>query len=425
MFLNIFYLNSFKIIKKQIYPLKMFSISTSSSISSSISLKEKEKELFNILTTFIKENNLRNIVLRVAGGWVRDKLLGLKGKNDIDIALNNISGSKFVEMFLEWYCKKENKTLNYYIVELNPEKSKHLETATMKLNNFEIDFCGLRTENYTINSRIPQIDFGTPIEDAYRRDLTINSLFYNLNTNEIEDFTQRGLKDLREGKISTPLPPLITLQDDPLRCIRIVRFANRFNFTIEPELIEACRDVSVHESLQRKVSRERISQEIHQIIDHSSSSINAIPLLYELNLLQYILSTPPSHSLYRYFEKYPTNKWNWRYLWTPRKTPRSEIETNSESIDKIKLINLVSSWIYDMTKEPISLLDLTNLLNSSNSVNSCFEFDGYVDINRLCQVSVCLNILTYLLNESNILNPINMNLSEETIIKNHKLQRYF
>lgn len=44
-----------------------------------------------------------------------------------------------------------------------------------------------------LDSRIPTIDIGTPEEDAYRRDLTINSLFYNVNEQKIEDFTGKGI----------------------------------------------------------------------------------------------------------------------------------------------------------------------------------------------------------------------------------------
>lgn len=49
----------------------------------------------------------------------------------------------------------------------------------------------LRSENYVQNSRIPTITYGTPKEDAFRRDLTINALFYNINENKIEDFTEK------------------------------------------------------------------------------------------------------------------------------------------------------------------------------------------------------------------------------------------
>ena len=68
---------------------------------------------------------------------------------------------------------------------------------------------------------------GTPEQDAYRRDLTINSLFYNINTATVEDFTGRGVSDLQLCIIRTPLEPQATFIDDPLRILRAVRFAAR------------------------------------------------------------------------------------------------------------------------------------------------------------------------------------------------------
>jgi tRNA nucleotidyltransferase (CCA-adding enzyme) len=55
--------------------------------------------------------------------------------------------------------------------------------------------------------------FGTPEQDATRRDFTINALFYNINTGAVEDFTGRGLEDLRTGVIRTPLAPKETFLD--------------------------------------------------------------------------------------------------------------------------------------------------------------------------------------------------------------------
>ena len=60
-----------------------------------------------------------------------------------------------------------------------------------------------------------------------RRDLTINALFYNVNDGQVEDFTGRGLRDLQNRVVDTPLDPLVTLKDDPLRSLRAVRFAAR------------------------------------------------------------------------------------------------------------------------------------------------------------------------------------------------------
>ena len=54
-------------------------------------------------------------------------------------------------------------------------------------------FVNLRSEEYSNNTRIPTIKFGTPEEDALRRDFTINSIFYNINEDKIEDFTKKGI----------------------------------------------------------------------------------------------------------------------------------------------------------------------------------------------------------------------------------------
>lgn len=259
-------------------------------------VRPDEEELFTTIRRFVIDEKLGTTV-RVAGGWVRDRLLGLTGKNDIDLALDNMSGSRFASALAAWYEKKGKPTLRYHVVQFNPEKSKHLETATMRLGKFEVDAVQLRTESYTKHSRIPQIAFGTPLEDALRRDLTINSLFYNLNSGSVEDCTGRGLEDLRRGMICTPLPPLVTLQDDPLRAFRAVRFACRFNFSLDEDLERACLDPSVHSAVVNKVSPERVSQEMHAMLDHPTGAARAMLLLHRLRLLHCILPTPPKEAL--------------------------------------------------------------------------------------------------------------------------------
>jgi len=96
----------------------------------------------------------------------------------------------------------------YGVIKSNSDKSKHLETAAIKVHDTFIDLVNLRSEKYTEQSRVPVIEIGTPEEDAYRRDLTINALFYNINKQEVEDFTKRGIIDLEERVVKTPLDPL-------------------------------------------------------------------------------------------------------------------------------------------------------------------------------------------------------------------------
>ena len=255
-----------------------------------IELLPEEAELFDMFRRMVKTEKL-NTTVRVAGGWVRDKLLGRAGKNDIDIALDNMTGAQFALKLNEWSLGQGGAAIQFGVIQQNPDKSKHLETATAMLGKFAIDFVNLRTEEYTSTSRIPEIRIGTPEEDALRRDLTINALFYNVNSGTVEDFTGRGIKDLAARVVQTPLPALTTLEDDPLRALRAIRFACRFQFLLAPELVAACQQPSVAAALGAKVSRERVFQEVEQMLAGVSSARAAF-LLHRLGLDKLVLALP-------------------------------------------------------------------------------------------------------------------------------------
>lgn len=108
-----------------------------------------------------------------------------------------------------------------------------------------VDLVNLRKEEYAEDSRIPVMEFGTPEEDALRRDLTINALFYNINEDKVEDFTKMGIEDLKNGFIRTPLEPYTTFKDDPLRILRVFRFASRYSFKCDPEIIECVKNPEI------------------------------------------------------------------------------------------------------------------------------------------------------------------------------------
>lgn len=91
----------------------------------------------------------------------------------------------------------------------------------MKIRGLWVDLVNLRSEEYAHNSRIPTMTFGTPEQDALRRDFTINSLFYNINEGLVEDLTGRGIADMKQGIIRTPLPPRETFLDGMYGSIRL------------------------------------------------------------------------------------------------------------------------------------------------------------------------------------------------------------
>lgn len=213
------------------------------------------------------------LVLRWAGGWVRDKLLGT-GSHDIDVAINTMTGLTFSQ-HLRTFCDDPSNAArhkvgpkdigNLHKIAANPEKSKNLETTTVKVFGLDVDFVNLRTETYAEDSRNPVVEFGTAQEDAQRRDATVNALFYNLHTQLVEDFTS-GLEDLKAKIIRTPLEPLQTFTDDPLRVLRLVRFASRLGFSIDPVARDVMSDPRVLDSLRIKISRERVGVELEKML---------------------------------------------------------------------------------------------------------------------------------------------------------------
>ena len=176
-------------------------------------LKQSEQELFDVLRGAARHAELKT-VMRCAGGWVRDKLLG-KDSVDIDIALDDLLGTEFAK-HLNTYLELQGKVAGRIaIVPANSDKSKHLETAKVRINELDIDLVNLRSETYVSDAahRIPQMTFGTAEQDALRRDFTFNSMFYNINTEEVEDLTGLGKQDLLEGIVRTPLQAKETFMD--------------------------------------------------------------------------------------------------------------------------------------------------------------------------------------------------------------------
>ena len=117
-------------------------------------------------------------------------------------------GEDFAKLIKQHSATSEMQSSNIGVIKCNNEKSKHLETATIRVEGQWIDLVNLRSEKYSEDSRVPEIDIGTPEEDAFRRDLTINSMFYNINESKVEDFTKMGLTDLQNGIIRTPMDPV-------------------------------------------------------------------------------------------------------------------------------------------------------------------------------------------------------------------------
>ena len=229
-------------------------------------------------------------VLRIAGGWCRDRLLG-RHSLDIDIAIDCTSGKAYAVAM-----QNAGALAKVATIAANPAQSKHLETARIRIAGIWIDLVNLRAESYASDAahRIPEARYGTPREDALRRDLTINALFFNLTTGEFEDATGQGIPDLVDRVLRTPRPPRETFIDDPLRVLRVARFAARLpTFQLHPELYGAARDPTVRDALARKVSRERIGLELEGLCA-AVDPLRGLTALADWNVLGVVLCGPGS-----------------------------------------------------------------------------------------------------------------------------------
>ncbi len=220
----------------------------------------------------------------VIGGFVRDIFLGRPSK-DIDCVTVG-SGIELAEALTERLGRRYTHLAVYRNFGTAQVKHTERNNHTGEVTEMEIEFVGARRESYSHDSRKPVVEDGTLEDDQNRRDLTINDLAICLNHDRFGELIDpfHGVDDLQAGLVRTPLDPDITFSDDPLRMLRAIRFACRFDFKIVPETFEA---IARNRDRIKIISGERIIDELNKIMlcDHPSTGWT---LLQRCGLLQII-----------------------------------------------------------------------------------------------------------------------------------------
>jgi tRNA nucleotidyltransferase/poly(A) polymerase len=197
------------------------------------------------------------------GGKVRDEILGLDSK-DVDYTV--VPSDSLLEQYTE--AEEMFEVLVTYLREskfeiflitpdcftiraMFPKDHKYSGVADFVLARKEV--------GYVPGTRTPIVKPGTLYDDLERRDATLNALAKDGNGNIIDYFN--GLDYLKYGILRTPLDPIKTFDDDPLRIIRFVRFSITKGFTI-PDDIQRVMCEYDYESKMGVVSTERIREEL-------------------------------------------------------------------------------------------------------------------------------------------------------------------
>lgn len=239
-------------------------------------------EVMNIISSIQK-----NVDVFIVGGTVRDLVMSAEAIsdlapmlcgsfscvdfiNDVDIATS--LSIDVIEPLFKCHDIGNNKDFYILVVE---HKGFHFEVS-----NFRTD--GV----YSDGRRPDSVDIIDSFEhDAERRDFSINAMGLDKDGNVVDFF--KGCQDIDLKVIRTVGDPKKRFSEDYLRMLRAVRFATRFDFTIEQKTFEAIK-INAHKI--KEISSERILKELNKMAELSGKKFaHAIDLMYGCGLLQYIL----------------------------------------------------------------------------------------------------------------------------------------
>ena len=235
-------------------------------------LESIKLDVFEIISNEADKLKLETYVV---GGYIRDLILNKELKKDIDIMCVGSGIDLAIQV-----QKRINPNMKVNIF-------KRYGTAMINYEDYQIEFVGSRRESYSKDSRNPNVEYGSFIDDMLRRDFTINTLAVSLNKENYGELvdTFNGINDIDRKVIVTPKNPDKTFSDDPLRMLRAVRFSSQLGFNIDDNTRK-----SIKENSQRLeiLSPERIADEVNKILMSNNPSVGFIEL-EKLNLLKYMI----------------------------------------------------------------------------------------------------------------------------------------
>lgn len=210
----------------------------------------------------------------LVGGGVRDLLLGLHPK-DFDVA-TDATPEQVRKLFGN--CRLIGRRFRLAHVHFGREI---IEVATFRAAHDQEGGEGVTKNGMIVRDNV----YGTLEDDAWRRDFTINALYYNIYDFSVVDYTG-GLKDIESKTIRIIGDANERLQEDPVRMLRAIRFAAKLNFSIEADLSESIKN-NIH--LLDDVPAARLFEEVLKLFLHGHAQAS-YELLKEYDLLKHLFA---------------------------------------------------------------------------------------------------------------------------------------
>ena len=214
------------------------------------------------------------------GGCVRDEILGLKSKDiDFTVVLDNTVQSvdegwdQMVSFLKEEGYQIFLETKDCFTVRAKFPVG-HVNEGLVA------DFVMARKEvGYVLGTRKPILELGSLYDDLIRRDFTVNALAKDMDGNIIDHFN--GVEHLKKGLLVTPLNPMKTMMDDPLRILRALRFSLTKDLEVHTDIMESMKQPDILDKLKKTVSQERIREEITKMM--MCDTIKTMKLLVDID----------------------------------------------------------------------------------------------------------------------------------------------
>jgi poly(A) polymerase len=238
--------------------------------------------LKDFATTIVQTLRQRGFQAYLVGGCVRDLLLGRNPK-DYDVA-TKATPAQVMDIFPETYAV--GAQFGVVLVPAPDRDAVSGDRAELSSKSQAVEVATFRSDIGYSDGRHPdEVRFSLdPREDVARRDFTINGMLLDPLSGEVLDFVG-GRNDLEAGIIRTIGDPEQRFSEDKLRMLRAVRFAARFEYSIEPSTFVAMQKLA--EQIQ-VVSRERVRDELTRMLTEGHAR-RAFVLLDESGLLEPVL----------------------------------------------------------------------------------------------------------------------------------------